>query len=89
MLLAEEEAKKKWCPELHTRVPVKDTLCCASMCPAWRWIKEKEDKTETRVMTNTTTGHRKPITETKSVEILDKRRRGYCGIAGKPEGETQ
>jgi len=78
-MLTEEEAKKKWCPEVrltasdgewHTNRPpgnapdaVESYLCCASMCMAWRWGI---------------------IEHQRNLPASDRTRAGYCGKAGAP-----
>jgi hypothetical protein len=92
MLLSEEEAKTKWCPHVRhpgeggtfnrgtQHGPLNDhehnagTLCncIASACMAWRWWDGE------------TLSH-EPHSEYGAQRIAPDQRRGYCGIAGKPE----
>lgn len=83
MILTEEEAKTKWCPEARAsnngeqpiainrvnRGPDVDCLCIASACMAWRW-----QSALTVNNPNRTPGAGQTVT----------RERGYCGKAGRP-----
>lgn len=99
MLLTEEEAKKKWCPETG------EEKCIASGCMAWRW---GEKSYQFRILDSTqTTKKEKKELEKEGWKLIhrevnkkdpysntwtwrrpmpDGTDRGYCGLAGKPEG---
>lgn len=96
MLLTEEEAKTKWCPQMRQPQFVMTTIqgaspvvvggsnadqdgmrfprhnCIASACMAWRWWDAAG-----------------PLCSDEGRPLEDapdpSARRGYCGLAGKPE----
>lgn len=90
MILTEEEAKQRWCPQARSVGSVLDAgntnrihagynrdhpsgnmpACIASSCLFWRWAEEKKIRDIDLV--------------TSDVVDLPPRR-GFCGIAGKPE----
>lgn len=72
MLITEEEAKKKWCPELRLDgsnasmldtgyVVYESSPCIVSGCMMWRW------------------SNKIPYESGKKVA-----KKGYCGLGGKP-----
>lgn len=76
MLLTEEEAKTKWCPEVRTGVHAgasavavnrsyvdvtEETRCIGSACMAWRWEYTRPENA-----------------------VAGERWRGWCGKAGPP-----
>lgn len=92
MILSEEEAKMRWCPQARSIGRSTDVgnnqrtfsgynrdhesgnmpACIASSCMFWRWSEEKKIRDIDLV--------------TSDVVDLPPRR-GYCGIADKPEHE--
>lgn len=79
MILTEQEAKEKWCPQghYHKEDYAKETAtpkCAASGCMMWRWYNTEE----VEYMGFTTY----PIL---NITKLSKDQwTGYCGLAGKP-----
>lgn len=88
MILSEEEARVRWCPQArsvgwmntsNTATAIASNrdhpsgnmpACIASSCAFWRWAEEKKIRDIDLV--------------TSDVVDLPPRR-GFCGIAGKPE----
>ena len=69
MLLTEEEAKWKWCPQAHDG---SDQRCVVSHCMAWRWDLPKEFEKLKRESENKP--HKSPH---------QKGWKGFCGLAGR------
>lgn len=70
MLLTDSEARSTWC---HITMGPKKTKCLGAECMAWRWWEH-------------------PPQECDDCGLLDavwvekpEKRRGYCGLAGKPD----
>lgn len=97
MLLTEDEAKTKWCPFVRASIyeaadndvsgnragPLRESGgCIASACMAWRW-GEPGFQTEFEYGEANRRGER-AITGSRQVP-LDRPRRGYCGLGGRPE----
>jgi hypothetical protein len=79
MLVTAEEAKQKYC--LHL---VPGEKCRAAECMAWRWFDGEFAPWKRGVL----------VPEEEHIERIErersdqeKYRRGYCGLAGKPEVE--
>lgn len=90
MILTEEQAKTKWCPNDDSNG------CGASICMAWRWVEVNvaDDafiaavKVAAEKIGDTTPNRAKAVRE-----VIDNRAayglpteptRGYCGVAGIP-----
>jgi hypothetical protein len=92
VLLTEKEALEKWCP-LPGVIAATDYMtdtdtCVASKCMGWRWADPptKREITMTREeiadMCNT------PLDKVEAADCRDvpnPHRRGFCGLAGKPD----
>jgi hypothetical protein len=83
-LLTEAQANAVWCPHSgpngYGRTESPNT-CSSAACSQWRWGEGKHDSM---------TGTISPGPEWRSIDLInwvrDKpNRRGYCGLAGKPE----
>lgn len=78
MMLTEEEAATRWCPQsriidhggiIHANTSVGDSLnCCGSGCMAWRWQPALS-------VTLWDGGYKEQRVD---------RKEGYCGLAGRP-----
>lgn len=90
MLMTEKDAKTKWCS--HTRVgeqasgaaenrPDGSYNCIASACMAWRWAEERNAEVEAEFEASCPSG------ASMGCEVVGPQPVGYCGLAGKPEGE--
>lgn len=88
MYLTEDEAREKWCPEVRSpegftsdmMVAANENMkgqkhtCIASDCMMWRWFDNQ-------------VGYDAKLKGKKAAEQYAKEipRRGYCGLAGRPE----
>ena len=79
MLVTVYEAKRSWCC-----VTTDECRCIGDTCMAWRWF-DGEFATWKRGVLVPEEEHIERIERERS--DYEKRRRGYCGLAGKPEFE--
>lgn len=96
MMVTEEEAMMNWCPAMTTRRPKKsealpDLRCLGSDCMAWRWAEMTPPAKVSKTLIEGWV-HIRAEDADDGVEYWIEpdekrleRRRGYCGLAGKPE----
>lgn len=81
MSLTEDEARTKWCPMVRhsgdgANMPERDAECVGAACMMWRWHEPWTSSVEEGQGGDLVLRlSRKP----------DEPKRGYCGLAGKPE----
>lgn len=86
MLLTEEEAKAKWCPQAQIAAgPASNDIqtCCASNCMMWRWGKDNLMLKPPWTPADWTPPEGFRLREDGNTERIDSV--GYCGLAGNPE----
>lgn len=78
MITTEAEAVRNWCCS-H-----KEEKCCATTCMAWRWHGFVEQR-EAIGLEPARTIYWEPNPKFHGSHVGVPERRGYCGLAGKPE----
>lgn len=99
-MLTEKEAVEKWCPIMAYKHNGNGADCIASRCMAWRWYDAEFERiqvyTEEALKERATEGFNDGSAYSMQCKILSSigismarpygdKRRGHCGIAGKPE----
>lgn len=82
MIVTEQEAKEKWCPQghYHKEDYAKETAtpkCAGSGCMMWRWYSKSKCVKEREIKFGTSSP---PVYEKMPREEWT----GYCGLGGKP-----
>lgn len=83
MLLTEEEAKEKWCPQLEDQ----RDRCIGCACMAWRWARVKETQSFLTAVAKHMSQQDKPDFRKSTQAVFatgdfEKHTEGYCGLAG-------
>lgn len=92
MLVTEEEAHERFCPLCFPRTATGEA-CIGRTCMAWRWVKDigyefklvqvKDEMTPPELPDGWE--YHRIVRDGWAEYRRDLTRRGYCGLAGKPE----